>query len=285
MDGESVSGTAGDLTDPALAGLVDLQAGRLPTSVDEVLITADLAASRALDIGDTWTTGLWNWAGFADNPSVPLVVVGIGDLAGVTSGGSFVVGGVPPGWVNGPGNGPVGGDRVLIDAPAPITAEQVASAAAAGVRVVGRDVPIEDPDRMSLTLSDELVVGLALAFLQIVMLAGAAFAVSIRRRQRELALLCAAGAEPGDLTRAVLASGMLLGGMGAVVGFTLPWLVLVVGRPALEMELRMDPGTRATDGDRDRPGADRGAAGSRGGQPGTSPDGGTDPTGRGAAGA
>ena len=133
MDGESVSGTAGDLTDPALAGLVDLQAGRVPTSVDEVLITADLAASRALDIGGTWTTRLWNWAGFAGNPSVPLVVVGIGDLAGVTSGGSFVVGGVPPGWVNGPGNGPVGGDRVLIDAPAPITAEQVAAAAAAGV--------------------------------------------------------------------------------------------------------------------------------------------------------
>jgi putative ABC transport system permease protein len=230
MGGETVGGTAGDLSDPVIAGLVDLQAGRLPTSVDEVLITPDLAESRALDVGDTWTPGLWDWAGTAENPSVPLEVVGVGDLAGVPSGGSFVVGGIPPGW----GNGPLGGDRVLIDSPAPITAEQIATAAAAGVRVVGRDVPIEDPDRMSLTISDELVVGLALAFLQIVMLAGAAFAVSTRRRQRELALLSSAGAEPGDLTRAVLASGMLLGAVGAVLGFTLPWLVLVGGRPALE---------------------------------------------------
>ena len=54
---------------------------------------------------------------------------------------------------------------------------------------------------MSLILTEGLVVGLAVAFLQIVMLAGAAFAVSLRRRQRELALLSAAGAEPGDLTR------------------------------------------------------------------------------------
>ena len=89
---------------------------------------------------------------------------------------------------------------------------------------------------MSLTLTDGLVVGLGVAFLQIVMLAGAAFAVSLRRRQRELALLSAAGAEPGDLTRAVLASGILLGGIGALLGFALPWMVLVAGRPALEWQ-------------------------------------------------
>ena len=89
---------------------------------------------------------------------------------------------------------------------------------------------------MSLILTEGLVVGLGVAFLQIVMLAGAAFAVSLRRRQRELALLSAAGAEPGDLTRAVLASGILLGGIGALVGFVLPWLVLVAGRPALEWQ-------------------------------------------------
>ena len=97
-------------------------------------------------------------------------------------------------------------------------------------------MPIEDPEQLSLTLTDELVVGLGVAFLQIVMLAGAAFAVSLRRRQRELALLSAAGAEPGDLTRAVLASGILLGGIGALLGFALPWLILVAGRPTLEWQ-------------------------------------------------
>ena len=97
-------------------------------------------------------------------------------------------------------------------------------------------MPIEDLQGQSLILTEGLVVGLAVAFLQIVMLAGAAFAVSLRRRQRELALLSAAGAEPGDLTRAVLASGILLGGIGALMGFVLPWLVLVVGRPVLEWQ-------------------------------------------------
>lgn len=230
MDSEGVGGTAGDLSDPVVGGLVELRAGSLPTSVGEVLITPDLAADRSLEIGETWTPRLWNWARFAENPSVPLTVVGIGHLAGMRAGESFVVGGVPPGWTD----GPTGGDRFLIDSPTPITTEQIAGAGREGIRVTARDVPIEDPERLSLTLTEELVVGLAVAFLQIVMLAGAAFAVSIRRRQRELALLSAAGAEPGDLTRAVLASGILLGGIGAFLGCMLPWLVLVAGRPAIE---------------------------------------------------
>ena len=53
-------------------------------------------------------------------------------------------------------------------------------------------------------IPDGVMLGIAVGFVQIVLLAGAAFAVSARRRQRELALLAAAGAEPGDLTRAVI---------------------------------------------------------------------------------
>ena len=232
MGGEGIGGAAGDFADPIVAGQVDLTEGRVPSSADEVVITSGLARSAGLDVGDTWTPAMWNWTGFGENWAVPLTVVGIGDVAGVGSEASFVLGGVPPGW----GTGPRGADRFLIDSPTPITAEQVAAAAQQGVGVVARDVPIEDPQGQTLILTEGLVVGLAVAFLQIVMLAGAAFAVSLRRRQRELALLSAAGAEPGDLTRAVLASGILLGGIGALVGFALPWLVLVVGRPVLEWQ-------------------------------------------------
>ena len=46
---------------------------------------------------------MWNWTGFGENRSVPLTVVGIGDVAGPRSGESFVVGGVPPGWADRPG--------------------------------------------------------------------------------------------------------------------------------------------------------------------------------------
>jgi putative ABC transport system permease protein len=232
MGGEGVGGAAGDFADPVVGGQVDLEAGRVPSSADEVVITPGLARSAGLEVGDTWTAVLWSWAGVGENRVVPLTVVGIGDVAGPESGASFVLGGVPPGWAS----QPTGAERLLIDSPTPITADQVAAAAREGVRVVARDVPIEDPDRLSLTLTDELVVGLGVAFLQIVVLAGAAFAVSLRRRQRELALLSAAGAEPGDLTRAVLASGILLGGIGALVGVALPWLVLVAGRPMLEWQ-------------------------------------------------
>jgi putative ABC transport system permease protein len=232
MGGEGVGGAAGDFADPVVGGQVDLTGGRVPSSADEVVITPGLSRSAGLEVGDTWTAVLWTGAGVGGNRAVPLAVVGIGDVAGVGSGSAFVLGGLPPGW----GPPPAGAERFLIDSPVPITADQVAAAAQEGVHVVARDVAIEDPERLSLTLTDELVVGLGVAFLQIVMLAGAAFAVSLRRRQRELALLSAAGAEPGDLTRAVLASGILLGGIGALLGVALPWLVLVVGRPLIEWQ-------------------------------------------------
>lgn len=122
------------------------------------------------------------------------------------------------------------GPSVALDSFAPGSVELDAKAPDPGAA----SGAIGDSDIPSLMLTDELVVGLAVAFLQIVMLAGSAFAVSLRRRQRELALLSAAGAEPGDLTRAVLASGILLGGIGALLGFVLPWSVLVAGRPVIE---------------------------------------------------
>ena len=73
-------------------------------------------------------------------------------------------------------------------------------------------------------IPDGVMLGIAVGFVQIVLLAGAAFAVTARRRQRELALLAAAGAEPGDLTRAVIAQALLLGGIGAAAGCLLAYL-------------------------------------------------------------
>ncbi len=55
MGGEGVGGAAGDFTDPVVGGQVDLRAGRVPSSADEVVITPDLASSAGLEVGDTWT--------------------------------------------------------------------------------------------------------------------------------------------------------------------------------------------------------------------------------------
>lgn len=83
-------------------------------------------------------------------------------------------------------------------------------------------------------IPDGATLGIAVGFVQIVLLAGAAFVVTARRRRRELALLAAAGAEPGDLTRAVLAQAALLGGVGALLGSLVPYLALSLGAPIIE---------------------------------------------------
>jgi putative ABC transport system permease protein len=66
-----------------------------------------------------------------------------------------------------------------------------------------------------------LVLG-GLALVDAALVAAAAFAVGVRRRQREIGLLAAAGASPRQLAGSVLAEALLLGGsaslLGAVVG-------------------------------------------------------------------
>lgn len=63
-----------------------------------------------------------------------------------------------------------------------------------------------------------VVVMGGLVLLESALVAAAAFAVSIRRRQRELGLLAAAGAEPRHLAGTVLGEGLVLGFVGAAGG-------------------------------------------------------------------
>jgi putative ABC transport system permease protein len=73
-----------------------------------------------------------------------------------------------------------------------------------------------------------------LALVEAALIASAAFAVSIRRRQRELGLLGAVGAEPSHLATTVLAEATLLGVLGAVLG------ILVGAAAALATGPRLD---------------------------------------------
>ena len=57
-----------------------------------------------------------------------------------------------------------------------------------------------------------------MALLEVVLLAGPAFAVIARRMQRSLALMAATGATPPQARRVVLASGLVLGAAGADAG-------------------------------------------------------------------
>lgn len=78
-----------------------------------------------------------------------------------------------------------------------------------------------------------LVLG-GLVFFEVALVAGAAFAVSARRRQRDLALLAASGAHPGHTRTAVLISGAILGALGAGLGLVLGLVSVWLARPWLQ---------------------------------------------------
>lgn len=77
-----------------------------------------------------------------------------------------------------------------------------------------------------------LVAGLGL--LEVVLLAGTAFAVGARRQTRDLGMIAAQGGSPRDLRRVVLAQGLLLGAVGAVAGVAAGFAAIVTTRPITE---------------------------------------------------
>lgn len=77
-----------------------------------------------------------------------------------------------------------------------------------------------------------LVVGFGL--LEVVLLAGAAFAVGARRQVRELGLVGANGGTARHVRRIVLAQGLFLGVVGSLAGLVLGWVALVAGTPVWE---------------------------------------------------
>lgn len=134
-------------------------------------------------------------------------------------------------------------DGVDVEALWPVLAEQ-------GIRLVPRDAVI-DPDRHappelaqlygSPLLSAQnlqaaglvaLVVGIGL--LEVVLLAGAAFAVGARRQVRELGLMAAGGATASQIRRTVLAQGLALGALGSAMGIVAGAALAIAGRPLWE---------------------------------------------------
>lgn len=87
-----------------------------------------------------------------------------------------------------------------------------------------------------------LSVIVTLAVLEVVLLAGAAFAVGARRQARTLGLLAATGGSRRDVRRVVLAGGAVLGAVGAVAGVVLGLLLARLGMVLLTRRLGVDFG-------------------------------------------
>ncbi|MGQ4486503.1 FtsX-like permease family protein [Streptomyces sp. SAS_281] len=82
--------------------------------------------------------------------------------------------------------------------------------------------------------SAALVTVVAMTILEIVLLAGPAFAVGARRSRRQLGLLGTCGGDRSQVRAVVLGGGLVLGGAGAVAGVLVGLLLTVVCRPLIE---------------------------------------------------
>lgn len=76
-----------------------------------------------------------------------------------------------------------------------------------------------------------MALAIGLGVLEIVLLAGTAFAVGARRQTRELGLVLATGGTARDVRRIVLLQGLFAGVVGVTAGVLLAAVVLVAGKP------------------------------------------------------
>ncbi|NHO79617.1 FtsX-like permease family protein [Micromonospora sp. CMU55-4] len=222
---ESLDARALDLTDPLTRPLARVLDGRPPVRPDEIAVSP--AALRRLDtrIGNPVRTidgATYRVVGVVEYPDNLREVI---TLAGVTP------------------ETAAGSDTWLVDLPGPIDPGLVDRLNAQGVQVVSRDrLPGREEFSRGMRVPDADEAGVVgvvggLGLLEVVLLVGPAFAVSVRRRRRDLALVAVAGGDASHLRRIVLADGVVLGAGGAALGLLLGIGAAFAGRPLVEQYL------------------------------------------------
>ena len=206
-----------DLADPATRGLFDLTSGRWPNDAGEVVVNQVLV-DKGYGVGET-----------LDRPGagqVDPIVVGTAESASVRD---YPV-----------AAGPIGAfgldaelSKTWLVVGDPVTWAQVRELNELGAFVASRAVITDPPPssewpesvRMSEGYADStfavIVLIVVMALMEVVLLAGPAFAVGARRQQRSLALMSAAGGTPAQSRRVVIGSAIVLGGVAALVGMSL----------------------------------------------------------------
>ncbi|WNV75523.1 FtsX-like permease family protein [Geodermatophilus sp. DSM 44513] len=227
----TVDAFADDLRDPVRAGAFTVVAGRVPAQDGEVAVSATVA-ERGVAVGDRL---------LLTRDDVPATVVGV--LTTVARSSSpFVV--LPPASRDLVSD-PVSEFHAVV--PGGLDWPAVRELNQQGLVVLSRAVAQDPPPASetsppgywtgsSTNTGQVAVLALVVAalLLEVVLLAGPAFAVGLRRQRRDLALLAATGATPADLSRTVLAFGLLLGGGAAVGGALLGVGVAQLAVPVVE---------------------------------------------------
>ena len=220
-----------DLHDPLADGLVVLRAGALPRAADEVAVSERTARELGVAPGGTVTT-----PGVATRFRITGVVVVPASLPAQTV---FVPLAAP--LPSDAGRAQLTAERsILVDLPPGARdTDYVLPLNELGFRVIPRSWFFQPPpeeydsgvDAQGLGV---IVVVAGLAALEIVLLAGTAFAVGARRRRRELALIAATGGDRRDVRRVVLAGAAVLGAVAGALAVAGGILAVVLLRPVLE---------------------------------------------------
>jgi putative ABC transport system permease protein len=221
-----------DTTDPLARGYVTVRAGRTPSAAGEVALTRQAMQRTGVGLGGTLLS--------ADRARSFTVV---GEVEFPSSLAEFAL--FAPEAATVWSELPATGSEWLVDTPTPVSWSDVRRLNGSGMAVSSRQVLMNPPPDEELPVeltgpagaTDELAIATlvaGLALLEIVLLAGPAFAVGARRRQRQLALVAATGGTPAHVRRIVLADGVVLGAVGAVVGTAGGVAAALIGRPYVE---------------------------------------------------
>ncbi|MEP7738328.1 FtsX-like permease family protein [Nocardioides sp. 31GB23] len=215
------------LDDPLAAGLVDLVEGRWPADTSEVVVSPELlerGPGDALTLEDGSRLSIVGTARSARYTGQPRAF-GLPGAFGLGRDASrqYLVGGDPVTW-----------DQVLeLNA----VGATVLSRAVMNDPPAGDELPMEvqwGSDLLEASVITVLVLVVVMVLLEVVLLAGPAFAVGARRQARTLALMAAAGGTPAQARRVVLASGVVLGAVAAVLGVLLGLLGALALMPLVQ---------------------------------------------------
>ena len=231
-----------DLTKPQVDGAFDLLSGRVPRTAGEADLTPRTMKELGARIGSTITLPASVVAG-----GKPATLTVVGEMDQPDQINADEVFALPSAAA---ANNEISVGWFVLN-PGGVSWNQVLAMDKTGYVTTSRDVVLDPPPQsqvpfnelasiasynpMPTSAADAAVLGISvgIALLEVVLLVGPAFAVSARRREREYAIIGAAGADSRHLRRIVLADGLLLGAVagvaGAVLGFgvgaaVLPWV-------------------------------------------------------------
>ncbi|WP_406112430.1 FtsX-like permease family protein [Kitasatospora purpeofusca] len=228
-----------DLADPVWRGRYDIVKGRAPSADHEVAASQEFLNTSGLRIGDrTAPRGL---------EATPFTITGVAEYPGdlrtavLYARPGTVLDKLPNGGARGGSSASEGVSHWLVKLPAGAVVDwpKVMELNKYGFTAASRAVLLDPPARSEVPFyayrdsqgtgsgrtaffdrTAVVVLGtvIGMALLEIVLLAGPAFAVGARRSRRQLGLLAAGGGDRAQVRAVVLGGGVVLGLTGAVVG-------------------------------------------------------------------